>query len=195
MAEKPNQATASTKNAAGGPSERPTPPVPVAAAANPIMALRGEIDRLFDDFSSGFPRFDWARDLFDISPFHRPETRPRPLTPSFSAESPAANISESEKQFVITVDLPGMTEDDVEVAIDGDVLTVKGERSAESEEQDKDFRVVERHFGSFRRGFRLPEVVDQNKVAAKFTNGVLTLTLAKTKEAQTKRRIIPVKGG
>ncbi len=104
-----------------------------------------------------------------------------------------ANVSESKKEFVITVDLPDVNEDDVGVAIDGDMLTIKGERSAEAEEKDKNHRVVERHFGKFERAFRLRQIVDQDKISAKFAKGVLTITLTKTMEAQEKRRTIPIK--
>ena len=70
---------------------------------------------------------------------------------------------------------------------------IKGEKKAEKEEKKKDYHLSERHFGSFRRSFRVPEGVDGDKIAAEFKNGVLTLTLPKTEQAQKQERKIAVK--
>ena len=96
---------------------------------------------------------------------------------------PAQGVAE-----VISID-----EKDIDVAISGDVLTLKGEKRAEKEEKDKSRYVCERSYGSFQRSFALPADVDTDKVDAKFAKGVLTITLPKNPKAAPASRKIPVK--
>jgi len=98
--------------------------------------------------------------------------------------SPAVDVAEDEKEYLITADLPEVEKDDVNVKVDKGVLTISGERHHESEEEDKKkkFHRVERSYGRYTRSFRLPEEVDADKVDAQFKNGVLKVHLPKGEE-------------
>jgi HSP20 family protein len=107
---------------------------------------------------------------------------------------PAMEISETTDNIVITAELPGMTEKNIQVEFEDDTLTLRGEKTEERTEGDGDkkFHLYERTYGAFRRSFTLPRIVESDKVAAEFKNGVLTITLPKTAQAKTKGRVIPV---
>jgi|tagenome__1003787_1003787.scaffolds.fasta_scaffold20714422_1 HSP20 family protein len=92
----------------------------------------------------------------------------------------------------ITAELPGMEEKDIEVNVSDDVLTIKGENKEGKKEDDY---VSERHYASFQRSFHIPGGVDANKIEASFKNGLLTVTLPKTAEAQKPPKKIEVKKG
>ena len=108
----------------------------VARSDNPFMSLQREIDRLFDDFTRGFPAFSngGAAELL-----------------------PSMDVTETDKQIEITAELPGLEEKDVQVNLADNVLTIRGEKKAEKEEKDKNYRLVERSYGSFVRSLELPE--------------------------------------
>jgi HSP20 family protein len=142
-------------------------------------SFRGEMDRLFDRF--GFPSL---RRMFDVEPAWRS---------SFSFSMPAIDMSEDEKAYKISAELPGMDAKDIDVSVSGDMLVLKGEKRQEKEEKDKNYHFSERAYGSFQRAFDLPASVDRNKVAADFSKGVLTITLPKTAEAQNPQKKIEVK--
>jgi HSP20 family protein len=144
----------------------------------PFELFRREVDRMFDDFMSGFGR----------SPFRSLAREELPFV-----SSPAVDVVEKEDAFQITAELPGLEQKDVEVKCTDSTLTIKGEKKEEMEEKKKDYYLSERRFGSFQRAFRIPETVDAGKVDASFKNGVLTLTLPKTAEAQKRERKIEVK--
>jgi HSP20 family molecular chaperone IbpA len=91
----------------------------------------------------------------------------------------------------ITAELPGMEENDIEVNVSDDVLTIKGEKK----EAKKDYYVSERHYGSFHRSFHIPDSIDTNKIEASFRNGLLTVTLPKTAQGEKKAKNIEVKKG
>lgn len=113
----------------------------------------------------------------------------------FEMVVPAVDVTEDAAAFVVTAELPGMTEKDVEVSVAGGMLTLKGEKQQEKEEHKKDFYLTERSFGSFERSFSLPDGVDDGKVSASFTNGVLTVTLPKKPGTASATRKIEVKPG
>ena len=106
---------------------------------------------------------------------------------------PAVDIAEKEKVFEICAELPGMQEKDVEVSVANGVLRIKGEKKEEVEEKKKDYYLSERRYGSFERSFQIPDAVDVDRIDAKFSGGVLRLTLPKTPEAQKKEKKIEVK--
>jgi HSP20 family protein len=151
----------------------------------PMSNLRREIDRLFDDFGFGGMRRSLAR--FDVEPFWRGMA-------GFGAV-PAVDVAEKDKEYEITAELPGMDEKDVDVKYADGMLTIKGEKKEEKEEKKKDFYLSERRYGSFQRSFRVPEGVDPDKIEAKFANGVLTVRLPKTPEAQKNEKKIAIKKG
>ena len=139
---------------------------------DPFTALRREMDRLFDSFGRdvGWPTQG---------------SRAAAMTPSI-------DVSETESELKIDVDLPGVEEKDVDVAISDNVLTVKGEKKAEREEKKKDFHVVERSYGSFSRSLTLPFAVDPDKARATFKNGVLSISLPKPPEVKAKAKRIAI---
>jgi len=106
---------------------------------------------------------------------------------------PRLDVTEDDKAFHVTVELPGMDEKDVAVSVADRVLTIRGEKKEEKEKKDKEVYRRERAYGSFRRVMELPADVDAEKIDASFRKGVLTIALPKTKEAQAKVKQIPVK--
>jgi HSP20 family protein len=167
--------------------EKEGSPASMLGEWRPFEGLRREAERLFDDFGRGF---GWP-------PFRSAMSR---MEPSWGRElvwpsAPVVDVAEREKDYEITAELPGMAESDIEVNVSDDVLTIKGEKKEEKEEKKKDYYLSERRYGSFQRSFRVPDGVDANKIEAKFKNGVLTVTLPKTPEAQKKQKKIEVKKG
>ncbi len=170
-------------------------PVKIEKKAAPAMAgmplfapfdtLRREIDRVFDSFGGGAWPFAIGRPAFplDLS---------WPREPSW-ALNPAVDVSEKEKEFEISAELPGLGEKDVEVKLSNGNLVIKGEKKEEKEEREKDYYLSERRFGSFVRSFPMPQGVDAGKIEASFAKGVLTVKLPKTAEAQKHETKIPVK--
>jgi len=108
---------------------------------------------------------------------------------------PTTDIAETDKEYEVTVELPGIDEKDVEVTLANGVLSIKGEKKFEREEKKKDYYLSERSFGSFQRSIRVPDGVDAEKVSAAFNKGVLTLKLPKLPEAQSATKKIAVKAG
>jgi HSP20 family protein len=151
----------------------------------PLVNLRREIDRLFEDFGFGGGRRAVGRSVFDVEPFWRGE-----LT---FGKTPAVDIVEKDKEYEITAELPGLDESNVEVKFADGFLTIKGEKHEEKEEKKKDYYLSERRFGSFQRSFQVPKSVDADKIVANFKNGVLTVTLPKSPEAATKEKKIAIK--
>ena len=104
---------------------------------------------------------------------------------------PAVDIAEDDKEYTIKVELPEVKKEDVRVSVEGGVLSITGERKAETEEKNKKYHRIERSYGSFARSFTLPEGAAGDKVSAEFKDGVLRVHLPKDEEA--KRKSIEVK--
>lgn len=138
-------------------TEKNTVPVrkETKALASPLTFLQREIDRLFDDFSNGFSAF------------------------GSHALAPKVNVSETDKVLEITAELPGLEEKDVEVNFADNVFTIRGEKKAEKEEKDKNYRLIERSYGTFSRSMELPNGIDPNAIKASISKGVLTVTVQK----------------
>ncbi len=151
----------------------------------PVEGLRQEIDRLFDDFDRNFWSFPFRRSMLAIEPLWR-----RKLS---WAAAPAVDITESDKAYEISAELPGLDEKNIEVKVVNGNLLIKGEKQEEKEEKEKDYYLHERQFGSFERCFEVPEGVDADKIEASFKKGVLTVTLPKRPEAQKPEKKIEVK--
>jgi len=167
-----------------------TPPAKIEKAQapwNPFAGLRREIDRLFEDFDRDFWGLPFRRSVFE--PFWRRELSWRG-TPR---GTPAVDITESDKAYEITAELPGIDEKNIEVKLANGDLVIKGEKQEEKEEKEKGYYLHERHFGSFERCFRVPEGVDMDKIEAAFNKGVLIVTLPKGPEAQKAEKKIEVK--
>ena len=107
---------------------------------------------------------------------------------------PAMDLVETDEHFVLRADLPGMTESDVNIELEDNVLTVSGERKAEHEEKGEGFYRVERAFGSFSRALTLPKGIDAEAVNASFSNGVLEVRIPKPEERKPRRITIGTAG-
>jgi len=160
-------------------------------ALTPFWMLRNEVDDLFDDFF----RTGWSG-----WPMHRRRARgaaPRGLDVAPSLGIPSLDVIDKENEVKLVADLPGLSEDDIDVQVTDSMLIISGEKKEVLEEGDEDGEryVSERRFGSFARRIALPEGIDQDKIDATFRNGVLTVRLPKTREAQHPARKIKVKAG
>ena len=145
---------------------------------SPLAELHREVDRLFDEFMGEF----------------RPwRSRVGFWGDGEGAVAPKIDVSETDKEVQVTADMPGMDEKDIEVSVDEGRLMVRGEKTEERKEEKDDYRLSERHYGSFQRTFQLPPGVDSEKIDARYKNGVLTLTLPKTEAGQKKQRKISIK--
>ena len=153
---------------------------------SPFANLRREFDRMLEDFPWGWRR-PLTRSAFDVEPFWR----------GFAGVGavPAVDIAEKDKEYEITAELPGMDESNIDVKFADGLLTLKGEKKEEKEEKNKDYYLSERRYGSFQRSFSVPDGVDAEKIEAAFKNGILTVTLPKTPEAQKKEKKIEIKKG
>ncbi|WP_278923654.1 MULTISPECIES: Hsp20/alpha crystallin family protein [Pseudophaeobacter] len=161
---------------------RETPPATVEGWPS-MLSLRNEIDRLFDDFGTGF----WRQPLLP--------RRVHSLFPE-SAEwalQPATEFVECDGEYRVTAELPGMTAEDIDIKLSDGTMTIRGEKSEEKKEEKEDYLVSERRYGEFQRTLSMPSGVDADAVSADFANGVLTVTLPKTPEAKQKERKVDVK--
>jgi HSP20 family protein len=162
-------------------------PMLLDEAWQPFARLREEMDRLFDDFFDRVPNLPF-RGRGEIEPM-------RGLGRVFGAAAPAVDLVEKDGAYELTAELPGLDEKDVAVTLSDEVLTIKGEKKEEREEQAGGFHVSERRYGAFHRSFRVPGDVAQEKIEASFKKGVLTVTLPKNPEAAKKEKTIKIKGG
>ena len=105
---------------------------------------------------------------------------------------PAMDLVETDDHFVLRADLPGLSEDDVKVEFENNILTISGERTAEQEEKRSGFYRLERATGSFSRALTLPDGIDVDAVAASFDRGVLEIRIPKPEERKPKRVAIAV---
>ncbi|MGN6683907.1 MAG: Hsp20/alpha crystallin family protein [Devosia sp.] len=151
------------------------------AGWQPFEDLRREVNRLFEDFGRGA----WLGPLRSTSI--------EPLFRNIGWNAPAVDVAEKDGAFEITADLPGFDAKDVEVTLRNGNIVLSGEKQQDKEEKAKDFYLKERHYGSFERSFSLPEGVDVGKVSATFRNGVLSVTLPKTAEAQKPAKKVEIK--
>ena len=138
-----------------------------------LSALQDRVNRIFQESSGGAP--DTA------------------LTTT-GAFIPPVDVYEDEHGLRLKLEVPGIEEKDLDVRIENNVLTVRGERKFEKEEKEENFQRVERRYGSFSRSFSLPNTVDQESVSAGYHNGVLTLALAKKAEAKPKQIKVSIGG-
>jgi HSP20 family protein len=111
--------------------------------------------------------------------------------PALGDWTPAVDVSEGKDAITLKAELPGVDPKDVSVSLEGDVLTIKGEKEQKKEEKDERQHRIERSYGAFMRSMRLPAAVDGSKVTATFKNGVVTVTLPKAQGA--KGTTIPIK--
>ncbi len=138
---------------------------------NPLVGFRREVDRLFDDL------FRWPTTSFG---------------PSFGVAGralawPNLEVNETDREVRITAEVPGMSEKDVELTVEDGILTLRGEKKSETADKDRGYS--ERFYGRFERRIALPGGVDDKEARAEFRDGVLTVTIPKSAEAERGRRI------
>jgi HSP20 family protein len=142
-------------------------------ASDPLFSLHREMNRLFDDVLRGGPPAaagqGQAASIFNAS----------------------MNVSETDRELRVTVELPGVTQQDIDISLNDDVLTVSGEKKSETERggEKEDFHFVERAYGRFQRSLRLPFSANPDEVRAGFENGVLTITVPKSAQIEKSRKI------
>lgn len=100
---------------------------------------------------------------------------------------PGIDISETDNQFLISAELPGMSKEDIDISLDNGRLSISGERKFEKEEEGKTFHRVETRYGSFNRSFQLPDNVDEESINAKYENGLLNITIDKAEDKVKKK--------
>lgn len=150
----------------------------VAASSDPFKALSDRLDRVFGEFH--FPGF---------GPSLLASPRFTSLASNFDFKEPKVNVGETDKAFEVTAELPGLDEKNIEVVVADGVLTIKGEKKEEKEQKDekKNYHLIERSYGSFRRSFVLPDNVRDDGVTADFAKGVLTVVIPKKKTSERPR--------
>jgi HSP20 family protein len=138
-------------------------------------------------------RWDPFRELEDVSDrLNRMLARPATQTPSGKETmivadwTPSVDISETEGEYQIQVEIPDVKKDDVKITLEDGVLTIQGQRKQEKEQQSTKYHRIERSYGSFARTFSLPDVIEVEKVKAEFQDGVLHLHLPKSEKAKPK---------
>lgn len=137
-----------------------------------VPVYRDYFDRMFEDFfgmdrrRTDMENYDWT---------------------------PRVNVEELEDKFEITAELPGMKKDDIDIEVTDGILTIKGERTFEKEEKDTNYHVCERSYGTFRRGFTLPENVKADAIEAEYQDGILRLGVPKAEPEKPREIKIEVK--
>jgi HSP20 family protein len=132
-----------------------------------LLSMREEMNRLFDNFFTGWP-----------------ERRKGLLEGEWA---PSIDVAETDEEIVVTAELPGIKQDDVDITIADDVLTLKGEKKEEKEVKKKDYHRIERSYGSFQRSISLPTGVKAGEAKAKYKDGVLQVTIPKAEETKPKQ--------
>ncbi len=142
---------------------------------SPLLNLQRDIDRMFDNFLQGFN-----------VPY---SVRPAGIN---AMAAPRINITETRDAYQISAELPGVEEQDVDISLSGDVLTIKGERREEQESSERNYHRIESAYGAFQRSITLPEDADRDNINANFRNGILTIEVGKNAESQAETRKIPL---
>ncbi|MBX7144698.1 MAG: Hsp20/alpha crystallin family protein [Oligoflexia bacterium] len=142
----------------------------------PWSALQQQMNNLFEDFFRGF----------EVEPFK--------AEAGWGSFTPRVNMSETEKEYVVEAELPGLDEKDIELSLTNDILTIRGHKKQEHERKEGENRIFfERSYGSFERSIPLTCEVDQDKIDASFRKGVLTVKLPKSAQAQRQSKKITVR--
>lgn len=143
---------------------------------HPLALWQRDLDAMFDDFYRGF----------GLAPF-------RGFGLSQDAFRPKIDLIDGEAEVRVSAELPGMDAEDVDVSVAQGVLTIRGEKREEAEEESEDYYCVERSYGSFSRSIALPSEVDPDEADASFDKGVLTVTIPKVRAPESKKIAIKAK--
>jgi len=149
--------------------------VPIRREVDPVAALRSEMNRLFEDFgrTAGLDWPAWAGEGWGVF-------------------QPSMDVEDREDEVRVTAELPGLEEKDFELFLDGESLTLRGEKKHETESREEGWFRSERVYGSFERRVPLPCEVESDAAKAGFRKGVLTVTLPKTEASRRRRVRIPI---
>lgn len=150
--------------------------VPVRLGLNPVHSLQDEVNRLFNGFFS-----ERAPSLWNVSGM---ET---------AGVIPSMDVSENDKAYTITAELPGIDMKDIEITVAEGYITVKGEKKAENKEEKEGYFRQERSYGSFQRTVSLPDKANTEAAEASLKNGVLTISVPKEVSAESKPRKLNIK--
>jgi HSP20 family protein len=177
MAKKPESKEVEVRKVKKAEAETKAGVPAVERMSHPLLSLRQEIGRLFEDFESRFPSlpFGFGRRSSEIEPFRR-------FGRTFEAELPNVDMTETAEAYSLTAEMPGLEEKDVDVTLTDDWT-----------EEEKHYHFSERRYGAFKRSFRLPASVAADKISASLKKGVLTVTLPKSEEAKKKVKKIDVR--
>lgn len=158
------------------------------------QALKSAKKRPYNVQCTSLP-MSFMEDIFDN--FFKEETSRSAQNSSQNVESyfsPRMDIAESEKHYLIEIDIPGVEEEDVKLELEEQTLTISGEKKqANSEQEDHNWHRTERSFGSFKRVLSLPEGVVSDNIIASFKNGVLSLSIPKKAQKKAKKKTIKIK--
>lgn len=136
--------------------------------ANPLLSFYRQANRLFEDV---FREFDDTREMLS------------------GVLAPSIDVIQNDRETRITAELPGVKEDDVDLSVDNDILTIRAEKRIEREDARDTRHVSERAYGTFQRSLRLPQPVDPEQVKAHFDHGILTVILPRTEQETARRKI------
>jgi HSP20 family protein len=142
---------------------------------DPFLAMRREMNRLFDDVFGGF----------GLPSVFGPALRQMAMAPKI-------DVSETDNEIQVTAEMPGIDQNDVEVLLEEDRLIIRGEKKEEREDKDRNYHLRERVQGAFSRTLPLPFTPDPNQVKAEFKNGVMAITIPKPQEVKQKQHRIEV---
>jgi HSP20 family protein len=142
------------------------------ALSEEMFDMRRQINRMFDNLFRG----------------EVPESADLP-----SIWNPSVDIAERESEYVVRVELPGVSKDDVRITLEDTLLTIRGEKKQEKESKEANYHRMERSYGSFQRSFTLPASVKADTIEAIYRDGILTVTLPKADEAKRKQIEVKVK--
>lgn len=177
------QKTAKKAKSAVTPKAKTEPQKEAPDSTQSLTTLRDQIEEMFDHYFKEWPRWPRLSESWDLD---------TSFGPAGFQHAPTVDMSESDDGYTVTAELPGLDENDLDVSLVGDVLTIKGEKREEKEEKEKEFHLKERRYGQFRRSFKLPDDVNSNKISADFQQGVLTVDLPKATGSKKRARRIKV---
>ncbi|MBU0943209.1 MAG: Hsp20/alpha crystallin family protein [Proteobacteria bacterium] len=163
------------------PINRPGQIQPRRPSYSPVGQIQQEMEQLFNNFLKGFEQRGFGTEKFFTDS----------LTDGLF--KPTLDIGATEKEYAISVEVPGIDQKDITLEISNNILTIRGEKKQEHEEKQKDYYRIERSYGSFQRILSLPEDADQDAVKANFKNGILTITLPRNAVPQSKIKQIEIK--
>ncbi len=141
---------------------------PFRSGLQDVSVLQNRLNSIFHDFAQ--PQVSGSTESLAVGSF-----------------IPAVDIYEDAQRLVLKLEIPGIPQEDLDIRVENQTLTVKGERKFEAEEKEENFHRIERRFGSFVRSFTLPQTVDVDSIQANYENGVLKLSISKKAEAKPKQ--------